>query len=331
MTFDGDDSMTHPRLDANGQTSEVSKRRLAVVLRLPDPCSTEIDGLRRALGDTQMRRIVPHITVIPPVNVRDEDLDEVCSVVRAAAASQPSALEVAIGPVTTFAPANPVLYLAVEPVESVRAVFEACLSGPLDRPQKREFVPHVTIDINRPDDEHPVAISLLSGYRAEVSISGLDLMQLQTVDDAEQWRPIADAVFGAEAQVDAGSMRVTLTESTLVDPIAAASLGVEPDAALGRGDGDGLVVTAREPGGRVVGVAAGRRRGRRASVFRSIWVDEGVRGQGVARRLVEAWERAAVAGGAVRAVAPGVTDAESNLLAHLGWGHTNPILDRRFA
>lgn len=323
--------MARPRLRPSGQTAGVSKRRLAVVLSIPEPWATEIDGLRRALGDTQMRRIVPHITVIPPVNVRDEDLGDVLATIRSAAGSRPLPLTLSVGPVSTFAPANPVLYVAVEPATEVQSIFDACLVGPLDRPQKRVFVPHVTIDINRPDDEHPAALSLLSGYRVEVTVEHLDLMQLHTIDGQERWLPIADVAFGEAASVDAGSMRITLTESTLLDPVTAAALDVEPDAVLGRGAGDGLVVTARDGDGHTIGFVAGRRRGRRASVLRNIWVGEAARGQGVGRRLVEAWERGAVAGGAVRAVAPGVSDVEAGLLAHLGWDLSRPILDRRFA
>jgi len=313
------------------QTAGVSKRRLAVVMIIGDPWGTEIDGLRRALGDSQLRRIVPHITLIPPINVRDDALPEVLAVMRNAAATRRGPVTLTVGPVATFAPANPVLYLQVEPAGEVRSLFNACLVGPLERPQQREFVPHVTIDINRPDDEHAAARSLLSGYRADVTIERLDLMQLAMIDGRERWQPIADADFGGAVSVDAGSLRVTLTTSTLVDPVASATLELDSDRLLGNGMGDGLVVTARDPQGRAVGLAAGRRRGRRASVLRAIFVADGARRQGLARRLVEAWERVAVSGGAVRAVAPGLSSDERALLSHLGWDQSEPIPDRRFS
>ena len=65
-------------------------------------------------------------------------------------------------------------------------------------------------------------------------------------------------------------------------------------------------------------------------MLRAVFVADGARRQGLARRLVEAWERVAAGGGAVRAVAPSVSSAERGLLAHLGWDQSEPILDRRF-
>ena len=44
--------------------TEVPRLRLAVALLVPEPAATEIDGLRRALGDPGLGNVVPHITLI---------------------------------------------------------------------------------------------------------------------------------------------------------------------------------------------------------------------------------------------------------------------------
>src|SRR3954454_2438248 len=88
------------------------KRRLGVVLLIPPPVDREFDGLRRATGDGTLGPVPPHITLVPPVNVRDDELGEALSIVRKAAAAPPP-LELSIGPTATFLPTNPVLYLAV--------------------------------------------------------------------------------------------------------------------------------------------------------------------------------------------------------------------------
>jgi 2'-5' RNA ligase len=84
--------------------------RLGVVLLVPPPVHREVDALRRACGDASLGRVPAHLTLVPPVNVREERFEDVLAVLRAAgAATRPFRLE--LGPPTTFLPDNPVLYL----------------------------------------------------------------------------------------------------------------------------------------------------------------------------------------------------------------------------
>ena len=54
------------------------RHRLGVALLLDPPGSFEVDGLRRALGDTALGAVPAHVTLVPPVNVRSEHLGEPC-------------------------------------------------------------------------------------------------------------------------------------------------------------------------------------------------------------------------------------------------------------
>lgn len=168
------------------------RRRFAVALLIPPPVSIEIDGIRRALGDRQLGRIDPHVTIIPPINVHEEDVVAALAAVQAAArAAEPMTLT--IGPVETFAEASPVRFLAVSPWESVAALHRACWSGVLERPEKRSFHPHVTVDIDGgPTDGPDPAIELLAGYRAEVLIDRVTV--LENVDRG--WDPYIAYRFG---------------------------------------------------------------------------------------------------------------------------------------
>lgn len=161
------------------------RRRLAVVLLIPPPVSVEIDGLRRALGDRQLARVDPHITLIPPINVADDDLADALAVVdAAAAASAPMALT--LGPVESFSEDSPVRFLAVDPWEPVVALHEACWTGVFDRPRERSFHPHVTIDIDgSPTDRPDPAIELLAGYEAEVTIFSVSVLEYDQT--AKRW------------------------------------------------------------------------------------------------------------------------------------------------
>src|SRR3546814_14307584 len=109
----------------------MARQRLGVVLLVPQPLATEVDGVRRALGDGALARIAPHITLVPPVHVAERDLPEALAIVRrAAGASRP--LHLTLGPVVTFAPVNPVAYIHV-------GGYEEQLSA---RPKLRQPSPH---------------------------------------------------------------------------------------------------------------------------------------------------------------------------------------------
>src|SRR4051812_357969 len=88
------------------------RQRLGVALLVPAPVALEIDALRRALGDDDTERIPPHVTLVPPVNVREEDVDDAVRVLTAAAGGV-RPLRIELGPVTSFTPVSPTVHLRV--------------------------------------------------------------------------------------------------------------------------------------------------------------------------------------------------------------------------
>lgn len=174
----------------------MARHRLGVVLFVPEPVATEVDGLRRALGDDALGRVPPHVTLVSPVNVRDEDLAESFDLLHAAAAACP-VLELELGPVTTFAPVNPVAYLAVtgSPVAMSELVGlrDALQVGPLERTSDHEFVPHVTIANELVEDRLAASVGVLADYRASVAFTRVHVLAEQP---GRVWEPVADAALG---------------------------------------------------------------------------------------------------------------------------------------
>jgi len=172
-----------------------ARHRLGVVLLVPDGLVAGIDGIRLALGDDALGRIPPHITLVPPVNVREDDLAQAFDLVHAAAGACPP-LPLRLGPVATFAPVNPVAYLAVsgEPGDLVRlvALKDALHAGPLDRPEDHEFVPHVTVATELRDDRLAGAVAALADYRAEITVERVHVLAEQP---GRVWIPVADAAL----------------------------------------------------------------------------------------------------------------------------------------
>jgi 2'-5' RNA ligase len=166
------------------------RRRLGVVLLLPDPAATEVDGLRRALGDGSLGRIPAHLTLVPPVNVREDDVPAVLDVLRRAAA-QTRPLDLRLGPATTFDPVTPVVYLDVHgDVVGLHALRGRVFRPPLERPLTHAFVPHVTLADELDPDRIPAAVAALADYVVDVRFGAVDLLE---EGRGRVWRPIAGA------------------------------------------------------------------------------------------------------------------------------------------
>jgi 2'-5' RNA ligase len=220
--------------------------RLGVVLLIPEPVATEIDGLRRALGDGSLDRIRPHLTLVPPVNVRVDALGDALRVLRqAAAATVPFSAR--LGPPATFHPNTPVVHLqAGVDGGAVLALRDRVFAPPLSRPLTWPFVPHVTLADEVPPDRIGPAVAALAGYVVDVR---LDRVTLLEEGPGRTWAPIADALFDRAAVVARGGLPIELSVSSMPDPEVVPLLGVE---------GEGPVVTARRDDV-VLGAARGER------------------------------------------------------------------------
>ena len=219
--------------------------RLASALLVPEPFAREIDGLRRALGE-DLERVAPHLTLVPPVNVRVEDLGLALARLREAAADM-EPITVTLGPAVTFHPVNPVVYLEVGgEVAAVRQVRDGVFGGPLERSLTNDFVPHVTLVESTTPDRIDAALVALRDYRIAVTFAAAYLLQ----QHERRWRPVADARFAAPLVVGRGGIETEITVSSLADPHVLDFAGA-PDA-----DVEDVVVARRDGG--VVAVAYAR-------------------------------------------------------------------------
>lgn len=273
--------------------------RLGVALLVPEPVTLEVDVLRRACGDPGVDVIAPHCTLVPPVNVREDRLEDALAVLRsAAAATRP--ITVGLGPPATFLPVNPVLYLEMTgEVEAVRALRDRIFVEPLARALTWPFHPHVTVRDGGETDDLVAAARVLSAYRAEVTFEGVHLLQ-ERRDEAGRrvWRPLADAAFGRPVVVGRGGLELELAVAERLDPEGQAfserEWAVVDHARHGEVWPRDLAVTARRAG-RVVGTAVGWTSGPSAHladlVVAAAHRGEGIGSQLVARFLAEAADR----------------------------------------
>ena len=226
----------------------MARRRLGAVLLLRGRVAAEVDGLRRACGDTSLANVPGHITLVPPVNVHEDDLPAALARVRAAAASVRGPIEVTLGPPATFSPVNPVLYLEVGGLglEAVHRLRTTVFAYPLERTQSWDYVPHVTLADNASPERIAAGLVALADYRATATFERVHLLE-ESAD--RSWHVLADAPLGPADVVGRGGFEVELTTSDSLDPEAATFLAtrdVEP--------GDAPYVVARHRW-KVVGVA----------------------------------------------------------------------------
>ena len=250
----------------------MQRRRLAVVAPLPPVAGSRVDGVSTALGDPSLADLGPHLTLVPPVNVRDDAIAEVCSVVRDLASRSP--VTTSIGPIVTFAPANPVLYLEVAEVALIREVRDAVFRPPLSRPLSHEFVPHITVN-PRASDAQIEHVPRLTAFADVVTFDRVEVLEEHTGDNGRQWLPVEDVLLGSEFVVGRGGLETTLVSSTRQQLSSALDVGTV------RSD---VIVSAWRHDS-PVGVAALGNDGSRAEL---IWLEVASqhRGTGVGRALV---------------------------------------------
>lgn len=259
------------------------------MLLVPEPYATEVDGLRRALGDGALGRIPAHLTLVPPVNVALERLEDAREVLAEAAAAVPAddgGLELVLGPPATFWPVTPVVYLAVSDAEaapgSLGALHELrgrVFRDPLQRALTYGFVPHVTLVDELAEERIPPALTALAGFRLQVRFRELTLLQEV---EGRRWTPVFSAPLGPGRVVGRGGLPVELSVSSALDLVRRRT-GAAP----------GLTVTASRQGA-AVGVAECR--GDPvvpAAELVELWVAPAERGTGVGSHLLAALLNAA--------------------------------------
>ena len=204
-------------------TGRPSKRRLGVALLLDAPLAGEINGLRRSLGDRALGRIEPHITLVPPVNVRADALEDAFEIVRAAARACGRPLALTLGPPGTFAPANPVVHLPVGgDLASLRRLRDATFAGPLARTLSWPWVPHVTLA----DEVDPASIDAILGVLAHFEVATVIdrvvVLEERHPAAGRRWEALADATLAPGALVGRGGLDLMLVDGRVADPLAVA-------------------------------------------------------------------------------------------------------------
>jgi 2'-5' RNA ligase len=148
---------------------------IGVSLAVPEPWGSRLQEFRVSNGDTQGAAIPTHITLVPPVEVADDLLDEVERHLERVAATSPP-YPVHLRGSGTFRPVSPVVFVnLVEGISPTEQLAKACRRGPLQVRLDFPYHPHVTVAHVDDDDLLDRAFDGLSEFDCAFTVEAFHL------------------------------------------------------------------------------------------------------------------------------------------------------------
>jgi len=169
------------------------RRDIGVAIGIPEPYTSELQGWRERLGDPNAGDIPPHVTLLPPTELRTDDLDEAEAHLQSVA-QQHAPFAMHLRGSGTFRPISPVVFVPlVQGIGECERLESAVRSGLLARDVKFPYHPHVTVAHDVADDNLDRAFLELAVYDARFTVWGFTLFE-HGKDGV--WRPQRDFPFG---------------------------------------------------------------------------------------------------------------------------------------
>lgn len=162
---------------------------IGVAIALPEPWASDLQDYRTALGDETATLIPTHITLVPPVELSEEQIEEAEGHLEAAATGT-SSFEIHLRGTGTFRPVSPVVFVSlVEGISQCEELAQRVRQGPLDVPLQFPYHPHVTIAHHLTDEVLDRAFDELAGFDCTFEAGGFHLYRH---DEEHGWRPARD-------------------------------------------------------------------------------------------------------------------------------------------
>lgn len=320
----------------------MSHRLHSVALLPTGVLAQRLDGIRRVLADPRLFDLPSHLTLVPPVRLNAATLGEAAAALRSAA-SGARPLDLSIGRADSFAPLTRTVHLRVDgDVQALAELRDRLLVGPFARPDRHDFVPHVTLRQRVEAADLAPVLELLSGVVGEWHVDSLFLLERQETEHGRRWVPVREEPLGGPGVVGRGGVELHLRNLRIIEPEALELLdssgAVERESLERLGDPvvDRLLVVAAHhrasPGVAIVGhapvgVAVGLA-GRSGALLEAVAVQPDMRGVGVGRRVVNQWCRVAAELGAPSATVhvrePGNIEVASRAAAAFGFRAAGP-------
>lgn len=150
---------------------------IGVVIDVPEPYASELQGWRARFGDPAARAIPTHVTLLPPTAVPGSALDDVTAHLEVVAAAT-QAFDLRLRGTDTFRPVSPVVYVqVVEGAEGCDALQQRVRTGPLARELSYPYHPHVTVAHEVDEPALDRAMSTLRQYSCAFRVESIGLYE----------------------------------------------------------------------------------------------------------------------------------------------------------
>jgi 2'-5' RNA ligase len=170
----------------------MASREIGVAIGIPEPYTSELQGWRERLGDPNAADIPPHVTLLPPTELRSDDLADVEEHLQAVA-QRHAPFVMHLRGSGTFRPISPVVFVPiVQGIGECERLEADVRSGPLAREVKFPYHPHVTVAHDVSEAQLDTAFFELATYDARFQVWGFSLFE-RGKDGV--WRPQRDFPF----------------------------------------------------------------------------------------------------------------------------------------
>ncbi|MHB1491981.1 2',5' RNA ligase family [mine drainage metagenome] len=182
--------------------------RIGVALTVPEPYGSALQAARASFGDPLAPFIPPHITLLGPTVVAEDELDAL-GVHLAEIASQFRPFVLHLRGTGSFRPVSPVVFVqVVEGISICEDLERAVRSGPLEQELRFNYHPHVTVAHEVDEDALERAFDGLAGFEASFVMDGF---QSYHHGDDGVWRPVMTYPFAGHPSLVADAARGTVS------------------------------------------------------------------------------------------------------------------------
>ncbi len=192
----------------------MTRSRFGIAILFPAEIASEIDGIRLAIGSAQLTRIEPHLTLFPPCNLSDSELDGLILRLRNLG-SRFAGFQLELNGCGTFDRDPGVLFLAVTPSKALLELEEGVRLANGAPERQRDFIPHVTLYDNAPQDLVKSGVDLLGRYYRVVEVEGFWILRQ---DPKGTWQRYTEVLFEDSRRRSGAGAPVTFYRSGAIGP-----------------------------------------------------------------------------------------------------------------
>ncbi|MFC3689355.1 2'-5' RNA ligase family protein [Aquipuribacter hungaricus] len=169
---------------------------LGVAVAVPEPFAGALRDGRASTGDPAAAAVPPHVTVVPPVQVAADEVDDVVAHVRRVAAGVEPFVVTLLG-TGTFRPVSDVVFVqVVDGARACDALQEKVRTGPLERRLGFPYHPHVTVAHDVPAAALDAVQGQLADFRAAFDVAEVAVYRC---GEDGVWRVLDRAPLGGAA------------------------------------------------------------------------------------------------------------------------------------